>query len=278
MKSVLFCAGMGDVVRVIYQTAAYRYISEAEAPVKVLCASHNPFTLEIFRYHRNAKQFILHELGHKYEEFLNAGMRGQDINDALCAFAGVDPAHLVHGRANGYAPVFDAPDDLESTGHVVFQPFAGSLTARTFTEAFTERVVRVLRTLPCQVYLVTRSFTRRGNSGRLIHAHEDAQQFEGGNIQVLDHLSVPATLNLVKSCSAYVGSWSSLQQAAWFENKPVAVMYPKNWCDVANRTDYAFGLDRENCYHTDYEGFNEEHLARWLRFSIPERQSSASTP
>ncbi len=274
MRPVLFCAGLGDVVKVIYETAAYKHISEATEPVPVICASHNPFSLEIFRYHRNAKNFVLYELGHKYEEFLNAGLRGEDINRALCQFAGVDHAQVVHGRAGGYVPLFDAPDDLDSRGHVVFQPFAGSLEARTFSEAFTSRVLEVLRALPCTVYLVTRSFTRRSKAGKLIHAGEDARQFEGGNVKVLDHLSVPASLNLIKTCSAYVGSWSSLQQAAWFEHKPVAVVYPRNWSDVVKRTHYAFGLDREDCLHTDFEGYDADKLRAWFTRWLPAPQSS----
>lgn len=265
MQAVLYCAGLGDVIRVIYQTGAYKFISETTTPVKVLSASHNPFALEIFRHHRNAKNFVLHELGHKYEEFLVSGLRGGDINRALCEFAGVEPGDLVSGRpAEGYVPTFDAPDDIDSNGHIVFQPFAGSLMSRTFSEELTAKVVNVLRRLPCQVYLVTRSFTRKGTSGKVIHAEEDARQFEGGNIKVLEHLSVPGTLNLIKSSSAYVGSWSSLQQAAWFANKPVAVIYPPNWCDVVNRTGYAFGLDREDCFHTDWDVLDLGKLEQWF--------------
>jgi hypothetical protein len=56
-----------------------------------------------------------------------------------------------------------------------------------------------------------------------------------------------------------------MQQAAWFEDKPVAVFYPVNYVDVVNRTGYAFGLDREDCYHADYLQFNEEAFEAWLQ-------------
>src|SRR4029079_18223243 len=89
MQAVLYSAGLGDVIRSIYLTRSYQFISEAAVPVKVLCASHNPFALEIFRHHRNARQFVLHDLGHKFEEYLGAGLRGADLDGALCDFAGV---------------------------------------------------------------------------------------------------------------------------------------------------------------------------------------------
>ncbi|OYW77595.1 MAG: hypothetical protein B7Z37_03310 [Verrucomicrobia bacterium 12-59-8] len=267
MSSALFSAGLGDVIRVCYQNASYRMLSETTQPVPVIMASHNPFAMEIFRHHRNAKHFILYDLAHKYEEFLNAGLRGPDISRALCDFAGVDYAQLIRGPANGHVPVFDAPDEVDSKGHIVFQPFAGNASYRSLPPDVIEKTVQVLRSLPYRVFVVTRSYLRPGAKGKALHAVEDAWSLEGGNITVLDSLTVPATLNLIKSSRAYVGSWSSLQQAAWFENKPVAVFYPENYHDVTQRTGYAFGMDRTNTLGREYQQVDaaelEEFLQRW---------------
>jgi Glycosyltransferase sugar-binding region containing DXD motif len=260
----LFTAGLGDVIRVIHRQEGYLRISSAVEPVDVITASHNPFAAEIFRHHRNAGQFRIHELGHKYVEFLESGLRGPAIHDALLAFSGLSPDQVVRGTAPaGYLPQFHAPDEVEGRGHLVFCPFAGA-GPRTFTDAFIERLVRILKRLPVQVYLVCRSFPRANKSGRLVHAQEDGWRWAGGNIQVLDNLTVPASLNLVRNASAYVGSWSSLHQAAWFEDKPVAVFYPPKWGDVENRSGYAFGLDRPDCYHSDYQSLSDTALEQWL--------------
>jgi hypothetical protein len=265
MQGVLFRAGLGDVIRSIYLARSYKFISETRVPVKVLCASHNPFALEIFRHHRNARNFVLYDLGHKFEEFASAGLHGGDLDRALWEFAQVEAKDRVGGKLEEeYAPMFDAPDDMGSTGHVVFQPFTGSVSSRVMPAALMEGIAKVLRKLPCEVYLVTRSYPRKNASGRTIHADEDARRFAGENITVLEHLSVPATLNLVKHCRAYVGGWSSMHQAAWFEQKPVAVLHPPNWCDVVNRTGYAFGLDRENTWHRDWNAADMKELAAWF--------------
>lgn len=264
MLTALFTAGLGDVIRTIYQTAAYRAICQAAEPLPVIVASHNPFTLEIFQLHRNAGNFILLDLARKYEEFFTAGLRGPDINRALCQFAGVDYGSIIRGDAEGHVPVFDAPDDIASSGHIVFQPFAGSMSARSFDDDLIERVVRALREQPHPVYLITRSYIRKGVSGQVIHAEEDARRFAGGNITVLENLSVPASLNLVKTCRAYIGSWSSLHQAAWFEHKPVAVYYPVNYVDVVNRTGYAFGIDRPDCLHAEFPSADMARLREWV--------------
>lgn len=270
MQAALFAAGLGDVIRKIYLTRSYQVLSETTKPVKVLCASHNPFASEIFRFHRNASNFIIYELGHKYDEFLKKGLRALELDKAVSEFAGVKWEDVISGKASsGYVPQFDAPDTIDSTGHVIFQPFSGSLVSRTLSEKLVEQMVGVLEQVPCKVYIITRSFVRIGVSGRLAHADENARRFAGGNITVLDHLSVPATLNLVKSCSAFVGCWSSLQQAAWFENKPVGSVYPKNWTDVVNRSDYAFGLDRPDCYHADFNSLDLEKLKAWLTQWVP---------
>lgn len=277
MQAVLFRAGLGDVIRTIYMTEAYKFISETREPVKLISASHNPFTTEIFRYHRNSKNFLILELGHKYEELLHAGLRAADLDHAICEFAQVRVEDIVTGRkVPGFMPQFDAPDSMDCAGHLIFQPFAGSVADRTFSETLIQDLVRVLEKLPCQVYLITRSFTRKGGTGRLIHAGEDARRFARENITVLEHLSVPATLNLVKSSSAYLGCWSSLQQAAWFEDKPVAVLYPPNWCDVVKRTGYAFGLDRPECFHTDFKALDLDKLQAWLEQWTSRAASPAS--
>jgi hypothetical protein len=265
MSVALYCAGLGDVIRVCYETASYRTISAATEPVPVIVASHNPFAMEIFRHHRNAKNFILYDLAHKYEEFLAAGLRGPDINRALCEFAGLDYGSVIRGHANGHVPVFDAPDDVATTGHIVFQPFAGNASYRSLPPALIEQTVQVLRQLPWPVFIVTRSYLRPGGGGKTIHAVEDARCFEGGNVTVLEHLTTPATLNLIKSCRAYVGSFSSLQQAAWLEHKPVAVFYPANFPEVTQRTHYAFGLDRENTLGREFPQVDVAELAAFLR-------------
>jgi len=263
MYAALFSAGLGDVIRACYLTGGYRVLCETTRPIPVVVASHNPFSIEIFRHHRNARNFILYDLGHKYLEFLEAGLRGPEISRALCDFAGVDYAGIIRGSAAGHVPVFDAPDNIPSAGHVVFQPYAG-VPERTLPGDLIEKTLGVLRKLPYPVFIVTRSYPRTGG-GRLVHSKEDARAFAGGNVSVLENLSTPATLNLVKSCRAYVGCWSSLQQAAWFERKPVAVFYPANYVDVRNKTDYAFGMDRENTLGREFQQMDAEELTAFLR-------------
>ncbi|WP_395743274.1 hypothetical protein [Prosthecobacter sp.] len=265
MSAALFAAGLGDVIRICYQNAAYRVLSEATHPVPVIVASHNPFSIEIFRHHRNARNFILYDLAHKYEEFLNAGLRGPEISRALCGFAGVDYARLIRGPAGGHVPLFDAPDNVSSQGHIVFQPFAGNGSHRSLPSDVIEKTAQVLRRLPCRVFVVTRSYFRPGMKGQMIHSGEDARNIEGGNITVLDNLTVPATLNLIKTSRAYVGSWSSLQQAAWFENKPVAVFYPENHHNRNQPTDYAFGMSRDNTLGREYSRVDASELAEFLQ-------------
>lgn len=265
MQPVLYCAGLGDVIRAIYESVSYQFISETTVSVPIILASHNPFTIEILRHHPNARNFIIYDLAHKYDEFLRAGLQGAEINKALCEFAGLDYANLVRGRAQGYVPTFHALDDVDSSGHIVFQPFAGSIYDRTLPHELASKIAAVLRAQPRRVFIITRSYIRKGVSGKMIHSEENARLYEGDNITVLENLSVPASLNLIKSASAYIGSWSSLHQAAWYENKPVAVFYPVNYVDVRERTGYAFGIDRENCYHAEFPAADMTKLADWIQ-------------
>ena len=264
-KIALFSAGLGDVIRVMYQSNHYKYICEAKEPVHVIVASHNPFTMEIFKFHRNAHNFILYDLGHKYEECARSGISGPDVTNTLYGFIGASRANFIHGNCDtSFKPEFDALDNIDSKGHIIFQPYAGNHDARTFKPEFIEKILSVLRKQKKTVYILTRSYIRKGISGKVVHSEENAKQYEGGNIVVLDNLSVPATLNLVKNSSAYVGAWSSMQQMAWFENKPVAVFYQPNNVDVVRRSGYAFGLDRPDCLHSDYPSFDATQFESWI--------------
>lgn len=269
MRPVIFSAGLGDVIRTCYLTRSLQHLEEAASPVPVVVASHNPFSMELFRFHRNATQFVLYDLGHKYQELLGTGLTAREMNEAICRFAGVDHASLVREAASpGYRPKFDAPDEVASSGHIVFQPFAGNNGYRGFPIGLTERIVPVLREQPCPVFLVTRSYLRGTGPGAL-HGDEDGHQWAGGNITVLDSLSTPATLNLVKTSRALVGSFSSLVQAAWFEDKPVATFYPADCKDACGDppSAYAFGMKRADCLGCTFSeaDVNElrTFLARW---------------
>jgi hypothetical protein len=269
MRPVIFTAGLGDVIRTCYLTRSLQHLEEAASPVSVLVASHNPFSMELFRFHRNATQFVLYDLGHKYQELLGK-LTAREINEEICRFAGVDHASLVRGPADpGYRPTFDAPDNVASSGHIVFQPFAGNNGYRGLPSGLTERIVPVLREQPCPVFLVTRNYLRGTAGPGALHGDEDAHQWAGGNITVLDSLSTPATLNLVKSSRAVVGSFSSLVQAAWFEDKPVATFYPANCRDACGDppSPYAFGMKRADCLGRTFSeaDVNElrTFLARW---------------
>lgn len=265
-KVAFFGAGLGDVIRMIYQSKHYKYICEATEPVHVIVASHNPFAIEIFKFHRNAHNFILYDLGHKYEECIQSAVSGTDATNTLYGFIGASRDNFIHGKSAGdFKPVFDAPDEINSKGHIIFQPFAGNDDGRSFSPEFIEKIVSVLRKQEKTVYILTRSYIRKEIDGKVVHSEENAKQYEEGNIIVLDNLSVPAALNLVKNSSGYIGAWSSMQQIAWFENKPVAVFYQPNNVDVLNRsTDYAFGLDRPDCLHSDFPSFDALKFESWV--------------
>lgn len=265
MSVALFSAGLGDIIRTCYLTQSYHVVSHTRVKFPVIVASHNPYSMEIFRYHRNAEHLLLYELGHKYQEFLAAGLRGPAISRALVEFAGYEYSTLIRGEPLTQPPLFDAPDDIKSSGHIIFQPFAGNCQERTLPASVIQQVLQVLRRLPYPVFVITRSYARTAHDGNLLHSTEDASYLEGGNVHVLSDLSVPASLNLIKRCRAYVGSWSSLQQAAWLENKPVAVFYPKNWSDVVQRTDYAFGMERRNTLGVEFTAIEPSALSAFLQ-------------
>jgi hypothetical protein len=261
---VYFTGGLGDIIRTIYMTKSYQFISETKKQTIIIIASHNPYVVELFKFHKNAKNFIIIDLSHKYLEYLYQGLKGPQITHRLCFFLKLNPRQAKRGIANQTSvPEFYAPDEILSKNHVIFQPYSG-LKGKDFPKDAMMKIFNLIKNTQLHIYVVGRDYIRLNKKGEHIHSAEDFSFFEGKNVTVIKNLSIPATLNLVRNAKLFLGTWSSLQQAAWFENKPVAVFYPPKYECVTQPSEYAFGLNRQDCFHSDFNTIHYENLEKWL--------------
>jgi hypothetical protein len=270
-KYVYFSGGLGDVIRALYTKKGYILLNNAQKPIAIVLASHNPFTKEIFLFHANFRRFILIDVSISYETLFAKGFRGDDLTAQIKKSIpyGVNSCIGTEQHKNPKR-IFTAPDTLEILNfekYVIFQPFAGG-NARNIPCNLIIEILETLDKRKIKTFILMRSFVRTDFKGKLIHDDEKLNSTinlsKYSQVKLLNNLSVPATLQLLQNSKGCIGSWSSLHQAAWFEKKPVAVYYPPKYIDVEKRTGYAFGLDYADTIHADFSSFDLEQFEKWL--------------
>lgn len=267
MKAVFFAAGLGDFIRVCYKTDSYSLLSETREMVTVVLALHNPYASECFAHHPNRQFIRVVDLPGQFEHLRSSGMRGAELHHALMRVAGVEPVDIV-SRNVASQPEFFATDEVASEAHIIIQPFASG-AGRTIPETLLISIVRECARTGRPVHIVSRSYCKRDEKGKLTHGAENLPPQVARNPSVVWHrnLSVPATINLVKNSALFVGSHSAMLQAAWFENKPAHVLYPKGqteWAPDRIGTGYTFGANFDNTVHQDFKDFRIERLIEQL--------------
>lgn len=267
MKAVFFAAGLGDFIRVCYKTNSYALLSETEEMIAVVLALHNPYAAECFAHHPNRRFLRVIDLPGHFEFLRGSGMKGKELHHALMRAAGVEPDDVI-AEPIPSKPIFHAVDDVRSNGHIFIQPFASGAN-RNVPMPMLMKILSVCARTGREVHIVTRSYTKRNEKGQITHSAEELAPEIARHHSVVWHrnLSVPATINLVKSASLFVGSHSAMLQAAWLEGKPAHVLYPKGqveWTPERVGTGYTFGANFENTVHQNFTEFRIERLENQL--------------
>lgn len=280
MKAVFFAAGLGDFIRVCYQTNSYTLLSETQEMVTVVLALHNPYAAECFYNHPHRSFLRVIDLPGQYELQRGLGLRGEELHHALMRIAGVDPKQIASQKIPS-KPVFHAEDEVEFRGHVVIQPFA-STPDRAIPEQMLTEIVMECANTGRQLHIATRSYSKQNEKGRLIHGPEELPPRIARHPAVVWHrnLSVPATINLVKNCALFVGSHSAMLQAAWHEGRTVHALYPKGHVDwTAERLGkgYTFGANFDSTVHQNFKDFSIERLRAQLA-ALPGHQPTGFHP
>jgi len=271
-----FYGGLGDILLRCYQTRFWHCLETVGDRVGVVVASVNPYATELFRWHINRRNIVLFDLGHAAEEFESQGLKGADRHEALARFAGLSwPGKYADFRGAppaGWRPKFFAPDYLDDRGHVVFHPFAG-LEQRALTAGQIKTVLEVLGTLPCRVYVPSRDYIRF-RAGRAAHGVEEFPDTLKlpENVVVLKNLSVPATINLIRNATAFVGAHSSLVLAAVLEGVRSLAFYPTFLADeFAEPRGYAFYAAFEHVTALPFPEVESKAVESWLQAAfVPE--------
>jgi len=259
-----FRGGLGDVILKVYRTDAYRKLEDLTRRTIVVVMSTNPYAIELFRWHPMRLKMVLVDLSPHFQAYRGEGNTPDEairraFEFAGLPFVGLEPDIQQPTANTGTAPIFHAPDTIDSEGHIVFQPFAGQ-PGRCLPEATIRNLIDVFAGSRRQVYIVTRSYLREAfRHDGLCHDIESIGGPLPPNVRLLQHTSVPATLTLVQRCSHFIGGDSSLTHAAWSEGKPTVYLRGR----VHTRFEgYEWGAGRADCYHASYDTVDFNRIAR----------------
>ncbi|MCW0217447.1 MAG: hypothetical protein OJI67_03900, partial [Prosthecobacter sp.] len=236
-------------------------LARTQEPVNVLLAMHNPYVRECFDHHPNKDNIRLYDLPGEYTRLRSLSLSKEEFHASLFRAADLPAQQFYDGPAQE-SPVFYAPDQIRSEGHIVFHPFA-STEGRFIPKEIVNEALYICLESGLQVHVVSRNYSKR-SVNKLAHPEESLEGFgPHPNLNLHTDLSVPATINLVKSAALFVGAHSSLLQAAWFNNVAVNLVYPPGYPDFSPGKlghSYAFGVFFPNTVCAPFTAFEPNKL------------------
>ncbi len=225
-KFMLITGGLGDLARKFYLTDAYELLGRLSEPTPIVCASHNPSTLDFFRFHPNRANLVLLDVGHIYADLAKqVAMSADEKRRRLLEICGLPTGDdMTIGRRALPMKYFHCADRMRpAQPYVVVHPFSlgcGNWPSRL------QKVVHdaLIACTQAEVYVISAQYITARGQVKL-----EAFSSSGRKIRVLQNLSAPAAFSLVASASRFIGNMSSLAQVAAFEKVPSIILYPPRY-------------------------------------------------
>jgi ADP-heptose:LPS heptosyltransferase len=226
-KFIHVAGGLGDVARRLYHTTTYEVLDSLTEPILAICCSHNPSSLELFRYHKNSEHLVILDVGHIFRRRMHTERLKpfQALQSLLRQFALSPADQLAKPRVPEPIRRFHAPDLFATKGeYAVIHPSGRGWG--DWPPEVKELVGRVITQSGLKAYVLCADYIA-GDKQR------KAETFptHHANTTVLKNLSAPAAFTLVAGARKFIGTMSSLAQVAALEKVPSVVLYPSRCGD-----------------------------------------------
>lgn len=246
-----FSGGLGDILNQIYMTSAYRGLvdlwADDEAIVGVF--SHNPFAWEIFEWHPKRPQMSVHKLPYLHNseiqpdrhKYSRGGVPLESTRQAVKFFPAPADEHYLR--------------DLRIEQAVVMSPTAG-LPDRSIPDKLVADIVNRLIERGRDIIFVGRNYERFGRREYDPPVHQQVHN-------LIDVLSVPGVMELVRRAAGLVTCHSALNIAAWHLKTPQLLMYPPSVYFrhfLGARNEWSFGLDWDITVHSIFDSYSNASL------------------
>lgn len=256
-----YIGGLGDIYLLMHVNSCYEQLSTLETTAKIVIASVNPFAAELFVHHPKRQQLEIVSLPHWWPEE-DAAMRERYGLPPLVDFKKwpkrEDPYKPI--AVYPYGVPFPLPQD-----YIVVQLAAGE-KFKSFPVGIAMDVVsRIAERIP--VVLIGRSYPGQ----RPGYDRSEQRIFAENVLSLVDRLSVPETIHVIRSAKAVVTPCSFAQIVGWLSKKPLFVLYNESLRDwditpmLEGRKSFdGCGLLHPKTVHGLFSDYNSNTLDYWL--------------
>lgn len=244
--------GLGDAFITLHETEAYEALDELgiDDRATIIINSHNPFVSDIFKWHPAAKKIDLIVAKRFFPDYFDKAERAK---------AGLPPTSPAPYSRRERAPItfYPSPEDRRTIeealpkGPFLVAALSASGVDRNLPSAMIESAFAVARRMGVPVVLLGRTYDCP------FHEKDELRPSGSGVVDLIDRLSVPGTVEVVKRAKAVLSCHSCLLLASWYERKPVFTAYPRFYAesDFWRPSPFSFGKDYPETVHMLFEEY-----------------------
>lgn len=277
MQFVEIGGGLGDIINQCYLTGDYVALEGITQRTIILLACPHKFAKEMFTQHPKHDLFEIIEGRYVGYPVFPAGV---DLDETRLILPTQGHTALPTPPVPRPEDVVFYPNvtDLQLLGDlparfIVLQPFSG-----TSNRDLPADIVRAIDDYAAQtgtpLVVVGRNYDRPGKLTR--------EEFTSSHaaIDLIDKLSVPGSIELVKRSSLCIGGHSAMTYAAWHNRVPNYVLFPTEHGNIFFKPgelhQWSFGRDYPETRIDFHSDFSLDKLDQLL--TLPEPASDAVTP
>jgi hypothetical protein len=269
LRRLEYWGGLGDIVNHVHWLPCYQALDTLGPSdrAKVVISSHNPHAKEIFLWHPKRAYIDLEDIG------FHSCFRDPAWRKSI----GLPEKHECdHGHPFTKTVFYPSPDDrvymeqVRALGpYVLFSPSAGETQKTVPIQHVDDAVPRAARHGFTPV-LVGRNYTHNYRSEPQPPGCAGRREIKPNApvLDLVDKLTVPAVLELVRGASGVFGCHSAVALCGWHMNRPVFVLYDayakEHYFTKKKFEGYSFGAGRPEGDHMEFSEYRPERFERFL--------------
>ncbi|MGP1679571.1 MAG: hypothetical protein ACTS6J_20760 [Burkholderiales bacterium] len=214
-----FGGGLGDVINQCYNDGNYKSLEGITQKIAILIFCHNKFSTEIFTQH--PKHELLEIRYEGYPSIPDASRIRQNL--AKAGYRPIASSPAPQFRDVIFYPAQSDRSFLETLPpkFISIQPFSGS-SDRDVPPSIVKAIDDHAAQIGVPLIVIGRNYEKKGKITK--------EEFTSPNsaLNLIDKLSVPGTIELVKRSALFIGGHSSMNLAAWHNRVPNYILFPEH--------------------------------------------------